>query len=100
MNIPGFNAERSLYSTSARYQQSVQSVGAEAGVFPQLKQIVGTGPGRLRGICQQVGDLVNDAVNEANDPSNDASEQQAWRDLANEMISRGRSNIGCTFAAI
>jgi hypothetical protein len=97
MNIPGFTAEVSLNRTSAQYRMTVGKLaGTEASIFPQLR-IVATGPGQKNGICASVGDLVNQAYQESIDPGNPASEQQAWRDLANEMYDRGKSNIGCSF---
>jgi hypothetical protein len=100
MKLPGFTAEGSLRTTRGHYaMKGSRFVGADANIVPQLR-IVATGPGNLKSICAQVGDLVDEAFQESIDPRNDAGEQQAWRDLANEMFNRATSNIGCSFGVV
>ncbi len=99
-NLPGFTAELSLYKTRAQYRMNTSRlVRVEANIFPQLR-IVATGSGNNRNLCAQVGDLVDEAYQESIDPRNDSGEQQAWRDLANEMIGRSGSNMGCSFGVV
>jgi hypothetical protein len=100
MNVPGFTAELSLYKTRAQYHMNTSKLGrVETNIFPQLR-IVATGSGQNRNLCAQVGDLVDEAYQESTDPRNPPSEQQAWRDLANEMIGRSRSDMGCSFGVV
>jgi hypothetical protein len=97
MNTPGFVAEASLYKSRTQYRMNAGKSprAAEAHVFPQAKNIVGSHPGANNDLCQKAGDLVNEAWQESQ--STEGDESREWQALASEFVRRSKDNWDCSF---
>jgi hypothetical protein len=101
MTAPGFVAEASLYKSRTQYGMNASKFpsAVEAHIFPQARNIVGRGPGDKNDVCQKAGDLINHAWHESlNAEANlNMDEARAWRNQANEFITRSTDNWDCSF---